>query len=497
MNQNKRDNGQVDSRDEMNLAEIPIASLSRRAGPGVKTLTFVDTINMQGEQRKRTVTITGSDKWGLPTAKDEDVVTGLLLLSYEQGFTSPKVQFTVYNFIQKLCWPYSGQSYKRIKEALGRLVGVTIETDGWWDNKAKAYRTKFFHIIDQITIAEPKDESALSEFTWSETIFASIQANNLKYLNFGLLQGFKSQIAKRLYRILDKRFYKTNHARYNMFELCHEKIGLSRKLQYRSNLIQKLTPAITELKTIGFLEKIKFIGDDVIFYCGERNNQIISDNTKIGIESKAQTKKNNDTKIELQNEISVDPSDPKELLSNELVKRGVDRRWASNYVHSAIGESLVKTADLIEYFDQIVRTDKTKVKFPGGFLRTMLEEEWALPPNFQFHRRQQQSKTNENKAVTNQNINLFEADETYRIWWNGQIDTALKARSQTDREELESEIKEQMQKKFIKELPRWTAELREVCFQQMLNKHIANELKLPSFEEWLQRKTAKNNVVIL
>src|SRR5581483_8739072 len=107
----------IESRDEMNLAEIPIALLSRRSEPGLKTISFTDTININGKPRARTVTITGSDEWGLPTAKDEDVVTGLLFLSYEQGFKRPYVQFTLYGFLRKLGWPDTGPSYHRLREA--------------------------------------------------------------------------------------------------------------------------------------------------------------------------------------------------------------------------------------------------------------------------------------------------------------------------------------------------------------------------------------------
>src|SRR5438128_1634185 len=125
----------VESRDEMNLAEIPMALLSHRVEPGQKTITFTDTINIGGKPRERIVTVTGSDKWGLPTATDHDVVAGLLLLSYEQGFMSSTVKFTPYSFIQKLGWSDKGQSYHRLKETLDRLTGVTIQTDGWCDNK--------------------------------------------------------------------------------------------------------------------------------------------------------------------------------------------------------------------------------------------------------------------------------------------------------------------------------------------------------------------------
>src|SRR4051794_10522543 len=49
----------TDGRDEMNLAEYPIALLADRAPKDVKTLVYKD--------KDQTLTITGSDLLGLPT----------------------------------------------------------------------------------------------------------------------------------------------------------------------------------------------------------------------------------------------------------------------------------------------------------------------------------------------------------------------------------------------------------------------------------------------
>ena len=60
-------------RDEMNLCEFPIALLTERVPPGFKTMVF--------EDRHGTLTVTGSDAYGLPTAPDSDVIVGLIQLT--------------------------------------------------------------------------------------------------------------------------------------------------------------------------------------------------------------------------------------------------------------------------------------------------------------------------------------------------------------------------------------------------------------------------------
>ena len=67
----------------MNLAEYPLALLADRVPKGQKTLQYA---NPQG-----TVTITGSDAYGLPTAADADVLIGMIQLTrIRNDFTEPE-----------------------------------------------------------------------------------------------------------------------------------------------------------------------------------------------------------------------------------------------------------------------------------------------------------------------------------------------------------------------------------------------------------------------
>ena len=103
-------------RDEMNLAEFPIALLTDRVPKGLKTIEsrdeFFDERTKKVIVRKRV--ITASDKYGLPTAKDDEVILGLIQLTREaNNFTDRTVIFSRGELIDLLRWPHKGQSYKR------------------------------------------------------------------------------------------------------------------------------------------------------------------------------------------------------------------------------------------------------------------------------------------------------------------------------------------------------------------------------------------------
>src|SRR3954453_22869063 len=81
-------------RDELNLAEFPVAVLATRIPKGLKTLTFEDTVYDQqaGETVTRRLIITSSDAYGLPTAVDDEVLVALIQLTKRANdFTEPKV----------------------------------------------------------------------------------------------------------------------------------------------------------------------------------------------------------------------------------------------------------------------------------------------------------------------------------------------------------------------------------------------------------------------
>ena len=170
-------------RDEMNLAEFPIALLADYAPNGQKTLYFED-----GHGR---LTVTGSDAYGLPTALDADVIIALIYLTkLRNDFQDMKVNFSRYELIKLLNWPDKGPSYNRLDQALNRWVGVMLIYDKcWWNNKTKRYVSAKMHILESVVTTEPgktrdgQSDLRLSTFTWNKTFIESCQADNLRQLD--------------------------------------------------------------------------------------------------------------------------------------------------------------------------------------------------------------------------------------------------------------------------------------------------------------------------
>src|SRR5205807_1200511 len=69
--------------DELNFAEFPLAVFSRRLGASQKTVEFEDDVYDEGAKQsvRRRLVISGSDRYGLPTPADTDVLLVLIQLT--------------------------------------------------------------------------------------------------------------------------------------------------------------------------------------------------------------------------------------------------------------------------------------------------------------------------------------------------------------------------------------------------------------------------------
>jgi hypothetical protein len=257
-------------RDEMNLVEFPLALLSERAPAGVLTHEHSDEIEERGVVIQRHVSVAATEKFGLPTAKDEDVLMGMLQLAKLQNeFTSPIVCFTRLQLIKLLGWDNTRWSYERIALALERWRSVTITyRKAWRDNKDREWQDRGgFGLIDSYNLrdsrrasrrgegSEPPTES-LSWFRWNGHLFDSFRSGYLKKLDYKIYRDLEQQAAKRLYRYLDKHFFEPHRLRldFDLQTLAFEHLGMSRNYD-NTQIRRALQPAIEELEQIGFIEE--------------------------------------------------------------------------------------------------------------------------------------------------------------------------------------------------------------------------------------------------
>jgi len=253
-------------KDEMNLVEFPITLLAKRHDPQIKTLEFSDMVEGEGGKLvKREWVVTGSDKYGLPLAQDNDILLALMAIGKEKNFSSRRIYFSRYRLCEIMGWKLGGSGYKRIEEGIDRFTGVKIKAkNGFYDNIRKCYVTKHFGIIDSYELLDSsvpgppgQDTFPFSYVNLSEELFESIQAGYIKSLDIKIYYRFESAVTKRLYRYLDKKAYNKKKFEIGLFTLAEVHLGLQ-KTKYASHIKEKLNPAHEELIKAGFLESADY-----------------------------------------------------------------------------------------------------------------------------------------------------------------------------------------------------------------------------------------------
>lgn len=355
-------------KDEMNLAEFPLAVIADRVPADLKTLVFEDTIDDWGTAQTitRRLTITAADKFGLPTSLDDEVILGLIQLTKQNRFTDRKVNFTRYQLIQILGWRLEGRSYERLEKSLKRWHGVTLDYEkAWWDKEAKSWVDENFHILDNVTLYDQErrlkrlrsssTESALSSFTWNEVVFRSFKSGNLKNIDLCLFRRLNHAAAKRMYRFLDKRFYHKSLWKFHLAEFACDHIGLSRNYD-TGQLKRRLQPAIEELEAAGYLKPLS---------SAERYVKVSRGHWEIVFVRQASASA----------ETFVGGAT---TLANRLMKAGVTRSVAAELARD-YPQELIELQ--LEVLDRLLRNEQQKqLRNPAGYLVKAIREGYAPPP---------------------------------------------------------------------------------------------------------------------
>jgi hypothetical protein len=401
-----------DGRDELNLAEFPLAAIADRVPDNQKTLVFEDRIFDSGksEMITRRLTISASDKYGLPTSLDDEVILGLIQLTKQTRFTERKVNFSRYQLIQILGWRREGRSYERLEKSLKRWLGVTLYYDkAWWDKDEQTWVDENFHILEQVTLYDQErrlkhlrssNTEPLSSFAWNEVVFRSFKSGYLKAIDLGLFRQLEYAAAKRMYRFLDKRFYHKSRWEFDLTEFACEHIGVSRNYD-TGQLKRRLQPAIAELEAVGFLE---------VMPVAQRYVKISRGEWRIVFIRKAVPQ------IE-------PPSQEASSLIKRLTAHGVTPSVATELVRDYPRELIERQMEVLDRLQQA--KEREPIRNPAGYLVKSIREGY-LPPSNMRAKNTSAKPTNESTTIVPETLDpAREVIEVYLLSLSPQESEAM------------------------------------------------------------------------
>ena len=376
-------------RDEMNFAEFPLALLTDRPPSDLKTYEVEAQIldDKRGQLVTRKLVITASDKYGITTPKDEDVLLALIQLTKEaNNFTDRRVQFSRAELLKLLTWTRTGTNYERILLALCRWSTVFfLYENSWWENSRQSFETQGFNVIDNFKLSDGRHSSGppgqmefpFSSFSWNEVVFESFQSGYLKRLDFEFYLRLKHATSKRMYRFLDKRFHRGSTQKFNLSQFAFEKIGLSRSYSDSGKLKEKLQPAIDELTEAGFLEPMS------------REERY----AKLGRAEWSVTFIRRAPRVEGGKARAAEQS----LLEKALIERGITPATAAELVGGFVEEHIQTRIDAFDWL--AAKKDKRVSKNPAGYLADSIRKGYTPPKGFVSTAEREKKRTAEQERT--------------------------------------------------------------------------------------------------
>ena len=203
----------------------------------------------------------------------------------------------------------------------------------------------------------------LSSFRWNEVIFRSFQSGNLKQLDLEFYLKLRLPTTKRMYRFLDKRFYRRSRLDFDLRSLACEHIGLSRSYA-PTELKRRLKPALEEMEQLGFLEPLSV--EERYSYVKRGCWRIIF------IRGHRATAESENP--------AAQEEQPPDLLVEALKLRGVTCKTAQELV-DAHPPARIRTK--IEVFDWLLRNEDKRIgKNPAGYLVASIRSDYQVPGDY-------------------------------------------------------------------------------------------------------------------
>lgn len=251
---------------EMNLAEFPIAVLSKRIPSNKKTIEYSDWIvGKNGERKQRNWVVTAAAKWALPTGSALRTLFELMQVWKENNLESKTIPIgSRYNLLKRMGARDSKGDYKRIEKDLNSLVGITIQAkNAFWDKEAQAYVSKTFHLFEELSLYDREIKTTegmiqqslpFSYIKASDIFHEAVKKGNILTIDSEFFRKLSAPTEQRLALYLTKMLKRQPIHKRDIFKLA-EQLPIYNK--YASDIKKTLNKALKGLidKNFPLLEK--------------------------------------------------------------------------------------------------------------------------------------------------------------------------------------------------------------------------------------------------
>jgi hypothetical protein len=436
-----------------------------------------------GQRIHAKAVIEGIPSLGLPTTADRDKYMAFMKIALDQrefqGQVTNPIRFTGADMIKLLRLRKGGFHYDEINDWCKRMVATTIMSEASiFLADRRQYATDTFHVFDRVVlVGEELNDGTRSEFYQvylSQWQLTNLNQGYLLPLDFNAYLKLKRDISKALFGHLSVWFYasrgQTIEKRYP--DLCQ--LLNIRAYPHLSKASSVLAPSLDELVDIEYLSSWELVrtarGTDfkLTLSPGKRLLSLPNFSAVVNPEARA----------------ALEAQLPGWVA--ELVQRGVAERKARQLALDVPDEQPV--SDQIEYAEHLIQQDRRgrgKIANPAGFLVWAIENNLAIPADFDTDRKRRMRQTEE-EATSSHRFRMLHLKNEYDAYTERQISQHLDQNYTAER--MEAALRDHL-KAIRREQPDWFARVpdsirREVAMAR-LRTSVRETLPLPAFERWV------------
>lgn len=249
---------------EANLEVPPVFQMRRADAERRFAECQTVVVTEKGERLEQYWRISVPEPYTLPGSFDQDVWVAVQALVNRRGGMPPdgKLYFSMYELLEIMGKNHRGRHYDLLKESLQRLASTNFHSDN-------AFYLKDIEDYDTITFTpwavrfrktiqrKSGKETEKHELEFHSLVRRSFQADYLKVLDSDFFYSLRSPLAKRLYRLIDRK-RQGQHSWGASLDHLKELAPLADSYRYPSKIKDVLRPAHKELMERGFLSDVVY-----------------------------------------------------------------------------------------------------------------------------------------------------------------------------------------------------------------------------------------------
>lgn len=391
---------------EQNMALYPFFAVYRQDVRNRHKTEYLTQVKQGDQSLAACWRVTANAEYGHPGPFDRKVFRAIEVLLTRMGRpVGNPIPFSVSELCRLLALPDGGRQKEMVVTSLRRIAGALIESVGAvYDKQSGSYVSDTRHLIERVvfrgrvladgTVAE-------ANYLWlGQWYLDNVNEGYTRPLDFSYLLSLHSDLAGRLYELLSARFYGAfRHDRPNVrmdYETLCALLPMAPQA-YLSRAQQSFEAAHEELIRTGYLRSVDFqvtaqgwqirytpgpraLAD---YRVGLRGGEPESHRVSVGgIGPRLiQEQSGQNSAIEaksLPERVSEATAAPFLALRALLVARGLQTDIAER-LSLAFPDSIAEKA---RQFDWIVAQQTRRISNPAGYLRKMIEENWAAPEGY-------------------------------------------------------------------------------------------------------------------